>query len=140
MPGFSHDGVGDPLAQLSCSELAVGVGQFEPQCPRGIEPAGRYHGRDAAGQSDLFGNAAADLAGMYIGSELFADLGLGEPHRFRGLQRRRHGPQLLQPRNPINPIRIRGWAVISDRLGKVGQHLIQAQHQAIRGRRLGLDC
>jgi len=31
----------------------------------------------------------------------------GKPHRFSRLQRRRRGLQLLQPRNPINPHRIR---------------------------------
>jgi hypothetical protein len=40
---------------------------------------------------------------MHIGGDLFGDLALGEPHRFGGLQRRRHGPQFLQPGDPINP-------------------------------------
>jgi hypothetical protein len=140
MPSFGNHCFGDPLTQYPDSELVIGVGQFKPQCPRRIEPPGRCHGRDAAGKSDLFGNAAADHAGMRVGGELFGDLGLGEPHRFGGLQRRRHRPQFLQPGDPINSSRIRDRTIIGRGVGEFGQHLIQPRDQPVRGRRLGMGC
>ena len=92
MPGFADDGFGDAFTELPGDELCVGVGQLKPQCPCGVEPACRDHWGDAAGQSDLFGDAAADRIRMHISGELLGHLGLGEPHRLGGLQRRRHCP------------------------------------------------
>jgi len=65
---------------------------------------------------------------------------LGEPHRFGGLQRRRHGPEFLQPGNPINPSRIRGRTTIGRGAGEFCQHLIQPRDQPVGGRRLGVGC
>ena len=77
---------------------------------------------------------------MHIGRELFYDLGLGEPHRFGRLQRRRHRPQFLQPGDPINPSRIAGGTIIGCGVGEFGQHLIQPRDQPVCRWRLGLDC
>src|SRR6185436_7575231 len=60
VPGFADELFGDAFAQLPGDELAVGAGQLKPQSSGGVEPPGSGRGRDAAGESDLFGNAPAD--------------------------------------------------------------------------------
>jgi hypothetical protein len=44
VPDFAHYCFGDVLGQFTADELAVGVGQLKPQCPRRIEPACRRNG------------------------------------------------------------------------------------------------
>jgi hypothetical protein len=131
VPGLSDHGFSDPFTELSSRELAVGVGQLKAQCPGGVEPPRRNHRGDPAGQSDLFGNAAANRGGMHISGQLLSDLGLGEPHRLRRLQCRCGRPEFLQKRNTINSNRIRGQSVIRNSGSKIGQHRIQTRHQRV---------
>ncbi len=81
VPSFADDGFGDAFAQLPGDEFVVCVRQLKPQCPRGVEPPCRDHWGDAAGQPDLFSEAAPDGIRMHISGELFGYLGSGKPHR-----------------------------------------------------------
>ena len=139
MPGFRNHRFGEAFAQLPGDQLPVGVGQLKPQRPRGVEPARRDRWGDAAGQPDLFGDAATNLVRMHISGELLSNLGLGKPHRLGGLQGRRRGPQPLQPRNPINPGSISDRRAICHRRGKLSHHLIQTRHHRVWRRRPGLN-
>ena len=88
MSGFSHDRFGDPFVQLAGDELAVGVRQLKPQRSRSVEAAFRGDGGDAAGEADLFGNAATDSIRMHLSGDLLRHLRLSKPNRLCSLQRR----------------------------------------------------
>ena len=95
------------LADLANDQQPVGSRQIKPQRPSDTEPTGSFEPGDAARQAQLVGNPAADLVRMHIRGQLHRSLRLSKPDRFRHLQRRSRRLDLLQPRNPINPHRVR---------------------------------
>jgi len=73
---------------------------------------------------------------MHIGRHLLGNLGLREPDRFCGLQRRRCRAWLLQSGDPINPDRMRHGAGVGDCGGEIIQDSVEARHHGIRHWRL----
>ena len=110
VPSLSDHCFRDPFTEFSGSELAVGVRQLQAQRPRCVQSPGGGHRGDAARQTDLFGNAAANLGGMHLSGQLLSDLRLRSSACCPSLDRiariagvanttaTRHVEQIAQPR------------------------------------------